>query len=166
MKTGHSSQTKAQRAEWLRDNCHMKGLDARDCQMLNEIVNAVHVHRGEFLFEEGERENAIYLVRSGRVELGHTTSRHRWVDFGAFGEVDLDETGDEPHWLRKVTLSSGDCAGEPNLFDQRPHALTAWVSEDGELLSVNARALKALCSRNPHLHQCVSESLKQLMMQV
>ena len=154
--------SKTDQAQWLRDNCRMRGLESRDFQMLNEVCSSFRMHRGEFLFEEGERENTIFLIRSGKVALGHAAARHQWVNMGPFGEVDLDEDAGEPQWLEQVTLQPGECAGELNLFDQGPHELTAWVAEDGEVLSLNARSLRKVFETNPRLGACVCESLKQL----
>jgi len=84
---------------------------------------------GDVIAREGERPDAVYLVRSGAVKCSKRTPRgeerilYYYMDSSSFGEsslVDADERGREPAWLGTyVALRRTDLLKLPrSLFDE------------------------------------------------
>ncbi len=63
----------------------------------------------EYIFKEGSRSSAAYLILDGQVE----------IRLGAFGE----------HPKSLATLGKGDVIGEMSLFDDAPHMASALAVE-------------------------------------
>jgi CRP-like cAMP-binding protein len=146
---------------WLDEHGFMKGLDSRECETLVDIVETYRAMDGEYLFEEGERDDEIFIIRKGQVALGHRdVADHDKVNYGTFGSVDLDDTTDgDPHWVSKITLGVGECFGEPDVDDKTPHQMSARAVGEVELLCIAARPLQDRMSKGSTVCQCLGEAL-------
>lgn len=131
--------------------------DERNCQQYN-------FSNGEFIFQEGIRDDRVYLIQKGTVEVGYTLSKCQWVDMGPFGMIDMEEDEDlspKSDWLKKTVLEVGDCLGEPCCLHNARHDLSARAMGEVQMLSVEGHLLKNMCSNNSDLVQCVTEILAQ-----
>ncbi|MFO0555707.1 MAG: DUF1003 domain-containing protein [Polyangiaceae bacterium] len=104
-------------------------LDSSERAALAERVDELRVKKGEVLFEIGHPGDALYVVRSGEVEL--------WVKRQTGERVVLE------------TAKAGDFFGEISLLDGGPRNATATVLEDAELIEVDRGDLDELFRVKP-----------------
>jgi CRP-like cAMP-binding protein len=145
-------------ADWLRYKSHLRGLNLEECRLIGGMLHPVHVNEGELLFEQGESNQELFLIKNGCVKVGQSTKRHQWIDLGPYGEVDMDDDEDK-ELQEKVILGPGDCVGETTLFSNHAHALTAIAIEEGDMLRLDVCKMPVICSGNRHVAQCFSELL-------
>lgn len=85
---------------------------------------------GEKLFEEGQPGKAVFIIKSGRVELSRQTSEG----------------------IRKLgILGPGQMFGEMALLEQMTRTATATVVEDGEIYLLYTASLEALIRNHPRI---------------
>ena len=148
--------------DWLQHESHLRGLDRDEYRLLSGVLHPMHLNEGDFLFETGENNREIFLIRNGHVEVGRARRKHHWIDLGPYGEVDLTEdAGGKEELQDKIVLGPGDCVGENGLFINHAHALTAIAAEEGEVLCLNACKIPDICSGTPHVAQCISDLLQR-----
>ena len=145
--------------EWLQHESHLRGLDREECRLVGSLLQPVHVRVGECLFEQGESNQELFLIKNGHVNVGHPNKPHQWIDMGPYGEVDFCE--DEVELKDKIILGPGDCVGESSLFSNHSHSLTAIATEEGELFSLQACKLPVISNCSPHVLRCFTELLNR-----
>lgn len=128
--------------------------DERNCQ-------SSHFSNGEYIFHKGERNDYVYLIQKGQVEVGHANAQHQWVDMGPYGMIDMEEELLESGWLKKAMLGEGECLGEVCCLNDSTHDLSARAVGDVHMLSVPGSLLKSLCNDNTNLTSCVREVVTQ-----
>jgi CRP/FNR family transcriptional regulator len=106
------------------------GLSKRQLGLVISSVQPRHYQVGERLFEEGEPGKAIFIVRSGRIEL---TRR----------------VGDGQRTLS--LLGPGQMFGEMAILDNVKRTASATVKEEGTILLLYISTLDELIERNPRL---------------
>ncbi len=104
-------------------------LDASERAALAERVDEQRSKKGEVLFEIGTPGEALFIVRSGEVEI--------WVKRQTGERVVLE------------TAKAGDFFGEISLLDGGPRNATATVTEDAELIVVDRGDLDELFRVKP-----------------
>ncbi|MBF0142485.1 MAG: Crp/Fnr family transcriptional regulator [Magnetococcales bacterium] len=137
---------------------------SQDMSVLQAVASPVSLHRGETLFEEGETEDALYVVRRGTVEFGHPVYAHHWVDFGLYGSVDLvdgDDPGSLVQWRDMVDCSTGAVLGDHAFFSHGPHAFSALCLTDCDLLRLDGGQLIQLRDSAPGLYRVISDDIAQ-----
>ena len=131
--------------------------DDKNCQ-------SYHFSNGEYIFQEGVRDDRVYLIQKGKVEVGYTETKYQWVDMGPFGMIDMEEEEESlknANWLKKTVLEKGDCLGEPCCLHDTRHDMSARAMGDVQMLSVHGHLLKELCSSSSDLVRCVEDLLSQ-----
>lgn len=134
--------------------------DERNCQQYTFAS-------GEYIFQEGARDDRVYLIQKGKVEVGYTLDKCQWVDMGPYGMIDMEEEGGEKkrlenfNWVKKTVLGEGDCLGEPCCLHNTRHDMSARAMGDVQMLSVQGHLLKSMCSSNSDLVECVRDILAQ-----
>ncbi len=88
------------------------------------------VAAGEYVFKEGERASAMFLVEEGLVELVR-----------AFA-------GEE---VRLAVVEAGDFIGEASLFEDSPHQTSARAVSASKLLRLEGPELRDIVTREPEL---------------
>ncbi|HKP73602.1 MAG TPA: DUF1003 domain-containing protein [Pyrinomonadaceae bacterium] len=104
-------------------------LDDDDRKALAEVIDGLELKAGDTLFEEGEPGEALYIVRSGAIEL-----------------FIKDTVG------QKIVLHTAqptDLFGELALLDDEPRTATAVALEDSTLLVLDRDDLLLLFQKNP-----------------
>lgn len=102
-------------------------------RQLGRIIQATQKRQyisGETLFKEGQIGKAVFIIRSGQVELTRTPTGSK-----------------EPRHLGK--LGAGQVFGEMALLEQRPRTASAKVIEDGEIYLLYTATLDALMKSHP-----------------
>lgn len=127
--------------------------DERNCQ------EYTFVH-GEYIFQEGIRDDRVYLIQKGQVEVGYTEDKAQWVDMGPYGMIDMKEDAlKNAQWAKKTVLEEGDCLGELCCLQDARHDLSARAKGDVQMLSVQGHLLKELCADSTDLEHCVRDLL-------
>lgn len=104
------------------------GLSARQLGRLMQSMQRRDYRAGEILFEEGHTGRAVFIIRSGRVELSRRST-------------------DGPQGLG--VLGAGQIFGEMALLEKRPRTATATVVEDGAIYLLYTATLESLFRRHP-----------------
>lgn len=104
-------------------------LDKDDRQSLAEVIDRLDLSAGETLFEAGEPGEALYVVRSGEIELS------------------IKDTVGQKIVLHAARLN--DLFGELALLDNEPRTATATAAEDTTLLVLDRGDLLLLFQKNP-----------------
>ena len=91
--------------EFLKSVELFNGLNNKELERIVESLERVKYHDGDFLFKQNEPRDAIYIIRSGEVEL-----------------FDKDANGKE---RRLVVFSQGDFLGEGVLSEGTKHSTSA-----------------------------------------
>lgn len=99
--------------------------------LLHGLVESRRYQKGEYIFQEGEPSNALFVISEGVVKVSK-----------------LSETGKE-HILR--FLFSGDFDGQFALFKEGLHYSTAEALEDTVVCRIYREDLKAVLERNPQM---------------
>ena len=131
--------------------------DERSCERFS-------FSNGEYIFQEGIRDDRVYLILKGKVEVGYVSGKSQWVDMGPFGMIDMKEGDGALHnarWLKKAILEEGDCLGELCCLHDSRHVLSARAVGEVQVLSVHGYLLKDLCANSADLVGCVEGFLSQ-----
>lgn len=112
---------------------------------LAQLERSMHLrdyNANEVIFMEGEPGAALYIIKSGEVEIYKNYER-------------------EP--IKLVTLSSGMFFGEMALFDESPRSATAVVSKKCELLALSEPDLAIFSHKNAKIGLKIVTSLGQIL---
>jgi CRP-like cAMP-binding protein len=104
-------------------------LDDDERRVLTEVVDHERLPAGETLFRAGDSGDALYVVRSGAVEL--------YIKDTAGQKIVLTVSG------------PGDVFGELSLLDSGPRTATAVALEDTELIVLDREDLTLLFRKKP-----------------
>jgi CRP-like cAMP-binding protein len=152
----HPSENKA----WLTEHGFLKDMCSKECTTLLSLIDTHRAFDGEYLFEDGERDDEIFIIRKGKVTLGHRTPHRNVVDWGTFGNVDFeDEINSDPHWDKQVTLGVGECFGEPDIALETEHKMSARAMGEVELICLAAKPLRDKMQASSSVCRCLGEAL-------
>jgi CRP/FNR family transcriptional regulator, cyclic AMP receptor protein len=116
-------------------------LDAEAAAALRSSMDAVHLSKGQALFNEGERGDRLYIITDGKMKLGHTSSDGR--------ESLL------------AVLGPGELLGELSLFDPGPRTATATALTDVSLMGLGHAALRPWLTGRPEVAEALLIALAQ-----
>ncbi|HVP41900.1 MAG TPA: DUF1003 domain-containing protein [Terriglobales bacterium] len=105
-------------------------LDDEERSTLSELLDLRRFEKGDTVFSFGDSGDALYLVRSGKVQV--------FVENYQGDKIPLADN--EP----------GDIFGEISLLDGGPRTATAVAIEDSECLTLDREKLLEFVSRHPH----------------
>lgn len=88
-------------------------------------------YAGEFVFEEGDPSDRMYILTSGKVGISIQGAS------GPLGFVSM--------------LGPGDCFGEMGLFDDQPRSATAHALDETRLLTLDKHRIRGLMASYPGL---------------
>ena len=106
-----------------------QGLSARNLGRIMQAMQRRQYRTGEVLFTEGQVGRAVFIVRSGQVELARTLP--------------------EGHRRSLGVLGPGQIFGEMALLEQLPRSATATVIEGGEICLLYTATLDSLIRGHP-----------------
>jgi CRP/FNR family transcriptional regulator, cyclic AMP receptor protein len=117
--------------ESLRNTLLFRGLDDEAAQALSSSMSESRLGRGEVLFSEGDSGDRLYIVTSGKVKLGRSSSD---------GRENL-----------LAVLGPGQMFGELSLFDPGPRTATATVVTDARVARLPKSALQKWVQDRPQI---------------
>lgn len=121
-----------------------KELPGRDLGLLAQSLHSRTYHGGEVLFMEGDIGRALFILESGKVELGKRDP--------ATGESKVI-----------FTVEPGDFFGEMALLEQLPRTATATACERSKLHLLYRSKLDGLLSNHPRIGISIMTHLAQLL---
>src|SRR5512135_2475453 len=116
--------------EWLFDISFFNLLDAEERAVLAEHVEAHHFPAGSVIFRAGDPGNAMFVIRTGEVE------------------ISLIDEDNEPVVL--AVFSDGAFFGELSLLDAEPRTSTAKALTDTDVVLIDRHDLELLFTQKPH----------------
>ncbi len=105
------------------------GLHDRQLGRVLQAMQKRKYYMDEIVFEEGQTGKAVFVIRSGGVELSRRTSDNKVKVLARLGP--------------------GQIFGEMALLEHQPRTATARVTEDGEIYLLYATTLESLLHRDP-----------------
>lgn len=97
--------------------------------------------RGDILFNQGDKGDRFYVVKSG--------------------EVEINVAGDSGEILFTTVLGPGEFFGELSLLTGAPRSAAARFRNDTELLSLGKNDLRDLISNHPNLDEMICDALTE-----
>src|SRR5512135_1136626 len=116
--------------EWLFDISFFNLLDAEERAVLAEHVEAHHFPAGSVIFRAGDPGNAMFVIRTGEVE------------------ISLIDEDNEPVVL--AVFSDGAFFGGLSLLDAEPRSSTAKALTDTDAVMIDREDLELLFTQKPH----------------
>ena len=114
-------------------------LSTEECDVLSKIVKTRQLESGEILFDEGSKDDMLYLLITGKLEVlkvlpgGNTIS------------IDV--------------LKAGTMTGELTFIDGVPHTMRVIAKKESEVLMLNREEFEALVEAHPKLTFQVMRSI-------
>jgi signal-transduction protein with cAMP-binding, CBS, and nucleotidyltransferase domain len=124
----------------------LEGLTPEESETILQRCQITTVKKGEKVIKAGESAYSLFLVRSGRIEL-----RFQVVYFNAAVEVPLD------------IIRAGGVCGWSALIPPNSYTLTAYATEDSELLQIQQSDLQACCEANTRLGYLVMKNIARIV---
>ena len=109
------------------------GLEDEAATALSSAMGKLHLHKGDVLFHEGDSEDRLYIVVSGKIKLGRT---------GSAGRENL-----------LAVLGPGQMFGELSVFDPGPRSTTATAVTACELRTLEHDELIPWLTDRPEVAQ-------------
>jgi CRP-like cAMP-binding protein len=129
-------------AQYLPEHPFFSGLDEPAVVLLSGCARNVHFGPGEYLFHEGERADAFYVVRRGRVSVETRTPT---------GAVALD------------TAHDGDVVGWSWLIPPYRWTFDARATEETSTIAFDGECLRGKCDQDPALGLALLQRVVQVM---
>jgi len=104
-------------------------LSLEQCAVLARACHLKRLESGETLFEEGQSDDELFIILSGRFAVSRDSGR------GFSNTLHL--------------LSPGDLAGESGFLDSKPHSATLRAVGNSEVLTLKREKLESLLVENP-----------------
>lgn len=101
------------------------------CVALAAIIRVAGMKAGDFLLQEGETDDSLHVLVSGRLEV-----------------VKSDQGGD---YVTLHVLQPGDMAGELGFIDSMPHSAGLRAITDCEVFSIHKAEFDTLIEKEPDL---------------
>lgn len=111
-----------------------QGLRAEELEPIAKLCTVTKLKRGDGVFQAGEHADALFLVRAGTIELRFEASHSN-----ATVEIPLE-----------ITMR-GEIFGWSAVTSPYKYTLSAYATEDSELVRIKHADLRSLCEANSHL---------------
>ncbi|MBF0629010.1 MAG: cyclic nucleotide-binding domain-containing protein [Magnetococcales bacterium] len=140
------------------------GLHDQDLKLLMQVGRVMHTCDGQQLFCEGECNDLIFIILEGKVKLGKSTQKPRWIDMGPYGMINMDDDL-EPVWQGYQVCSASNCLGGVPLTREMCHSMTAISDGECEVLVVETISLEQQLALQGRSHQAgrIMACLRQML---
>ena len=122
-----------------------KGLSASQLQYLSEITKEEHIPKGEILMREGQKAEALFILKEGKVEL-------------------LTSVNDSFELPIAILKNPGDCAGMSSLVAPYKYSLTARCITPVQMLIIKQTALKKLMKEDHEVGCIMMKNIAQYLL--
>ena len=127
----------------LLSSCYLfKGLSDSQLLSLSEITKQEQMKKGDFLMYEGQKAEALFLLKEGAVEL-------------------LTTVNDDFELPIAILRNPGDCSGTSSLVPPYEYSLSSRCSEEGKILIIKQSNLKELMIEDHSLGCTIMKNLAQ-----
>ena len=111
----------------------LEGLSEEEWQMIIRSAQTIPFEKEDILLKEGERDDAVYIVVSGQVEV---------ISGSAFRRV-----------KRLAVIDEGSVFGEVAFFDNQPRSASVRAMCAGRVLRLSRKSFEKIAAWNPTLAQ-------------
>ncbi len=111
----------------------LEGLSEEEWQMIIRSAQTIPFDKEDILLKEGERDDAVYIVVSGQVEV---------ISGSAFKRV-----------KRLAVIEEGSVFGEVAFFDNKPRSASVRAICAGQVLRLSRKSFDKIAAWNPTLAQ-------------
>jgi CRP/FNR family cyclic AMP-dependent transcriptional regulator len=130
----------------LLSSCYIfKGLPESQLLRLSAITKEEQVQKGHFLMHEGQKAEALFVLKEGAVEL-------------------LTTVNDDFELPIAILRNPGDCTGTSSLVPPYEYSLSARCAEDGKILIIKQTELKKLMLEDHELGCTIMKNLAQYLL--
>lgn len=127
--------------------CHIfKGLSVTHFQRLSTITKKENVQKGDFLMREGQKAEALFVLKEGEVELLTTVNDHFELPIA-------------------ILRNPGDCTGTSSLVAPYVYSLSARCVSSAQLLIIKQTALEKLIQEDHKLGCAMMKNLAQHLLE-
>jgi CRP-like cAMP-binding protein len=119
-----------------------KGLSASQFQRLSEITKEDHIQKGEFLMREGQKAEALFILKEGEVEL-------------------LTSVNDSFELPIAILRNPGDCVGMSSFVAPYKYSLSARCVKAAQILIIKQTALEKLMKEDHELGCIMMKNIAQ-----
>ena len=106
-------------------------LDEGECGRLAGVASIVTLKKGQILIEQGKRDDALYVLISGRLQVNR--------EMTGGGHVTL------------ACIREGEMAGEMGFLDGSEHSATLQADDTTEVLQIKREHLEGLLNEHPQI---------------
>ncbi|MCG6863778.1 MAG: Crp/Fnr family transcriptional regulator [Chromatiaceae bacterium] len=100
-----------------------------ECERLAEIVTVRRLEKGDVLIEQGKKDNSLYILITGRLQVNRSTGGNKQVTLACIRE--------------------GEMAGEMGFLDDSEHSATLMADDTSQILQINRKDLEGLLDEHP-----------------
>ncbi len=119
-----------------------KGLSESQLQRITAVAKEIRIQKGQWLFQEGNAADRVYVLKDGAVEL-------------------LTRVNGEYELPIKIIRSKGGCFGFSALILPYKHSLTCKCTEDSTLLEIQRHDLQKLIQEDSGLGCAIMTNIAQ-----
>jgi CRP-like cAMP-binding protein len=122
-----------------------KGLSESQLQRITAVAKEIRIQKGQWLFQEGNAADRVYVLKDGAVEL-------------------LTRVNGEYELPIKIIRSKGGCFGISTLVPPYQYSLTSKCAEDSTLLEIKRHDLQKLTQEDSTLGCAIMTNIAQLLL--
>ena len=123
-----------------------EGTGEKDLQEIAEICRLQQFKKGACVFKAGDPAESLFMVNKGKIELRFKVSYHN-----VSTEIALDR------------LSEGEAFGWSALTHPFRYTLSAFATEDSELVQMRESDIKRICEDNYHLGYILMQNIAKII---
>ena len=122
-----------------------KGLTESQLQGITVVAKEIRIQKGQWLFQEGNSADRVYVLKDGAVEL-------------------LTKVNGEYELPIRIIRSKGGCFGISTLVPPYQYSLTSKCAEDSTLLEIKRHDLQKLTQEDSTLGCAIMTNIAQLLL--
>ncbi|WP_321323193.1 cyclic nucleotide-binding domain-containing protein [Thiomicrorhabdus sp.] len=126
-------------AKTLSETIIGQDVSIEECEILSTAVTHKTLSKGEILFDEGTKDETLYLLISGKLEVLKVLSNN--------ATIHID------------TLKEGSMTGELSFIDGNTHTMRLVAKRDSEVILLHKDAFESLVEQHPMLTYHVMRSI-------
>src|SRR5213080_5011458 len=128
----HDPIPESEKIEALASATGFRALPKSFLESLGHEIECLKLSPGDVLFEEGDLDDALYIVAAGTLQMVAT----------------LSSGSQQP----LATIGRGDCVGETVVLFHRPRQTTVYASTPAQVMKLSLSVLAVLFDLHPSVH--------------